>query len=159
MLVAMVNPPVRIRPATPADEPAIRACVDDAYRLYLDRMATPPAPMLDDYGQLIARQVVHVAVDGDDLLGLIILWPEADHLYVDNIAVAPTAQGRGVAKQLLDHADEQARAHGRPEIRLYTNEAMTENIDYYPRRGFVETHRATDAGYHRVYFTRPVPGT
>lgn len=27
-------------------------------------------------------------------------------------------------------------------------------IQYYPRRGFRETHRATDAGYQRVYFSR-----
>ena len=40
------------------------------------------------------------------------------------------------------------------EIRLYTNTMMVENIDYYPRKGFVETHRATDAGYERVYFSR-----
>lgn len=47
----------------------------------------------------------------------------------------------------------------RPASPADENEAMTENIDYYPRRGFVETHRATDAGYYRVYVTRPVPGT
>ena len=40
------------------------------------------------------------------------------------------------------------------EIRLYTNAKMTENIRYYPRRGFRETHRACDAGYQRVYFSR-----
>lgn len=40
-------------------------------------------------------------MDGEDLLGLIVLWPETDHLYVYNIAVAPEAQGRGVATRLL----------------------------------------------------------
>ena len=44
----------------------------------------------------------------------------------------------------------------RNEIRLYTNEVMTENLSYYPNQGFTETHRAMDAGYHRVYFSRPV---
>jgi hypothetical protein len=41
-----------------------------------------------------------------------------------------------------------------PEIRLYTNEAMTENLDYYPRRGYRETHRATQDGYQRVFFSK-----
>lgn len=36
----------------------------------------------------------------------------------------------------------------------YTNEAMAENLAYYPRHGFAETHRATDHGYRRVFFTK-----
>lgn len=51
-------------------------------------------------------------------------------------------QGSGAGGALLAYADEAARAAGRSEIRLYTNEAMTENLEYYPRRGFAETHRA-----------------
>jgi hypothetical protein len=43
---------------------------------------------------------------------------------------------------------------GLPEIRLYTNEAMTENLGYYPRRGYRETHRATQNGYRRVFFSK-----
>jgi hypothetical protein len=43
---------------------------------------------------------------------------------------------------------------GLPEVRLYTNEAMTENLDYYPRRGYRETHRATQNGYRRVFFSK-----
>lgn len=35
---------------------------------------------------------------------------------------------------------------------------MTSNLDYYQRRGFVETHRATADGYHRVYFCKSVDG-
>jgi hypothetical protein len=41
-----------------------------------------------------------------------------------------------------------------PEIRLYTNEAMTENLGYYPRRGYTETHRARDEGVSRVFFRK-----
>ena len=31
---------------------------------------------------------------------------------------------------------------------------MTSNTDYYLRRGFVETHRAVENGYRRIYFSR-----
>lgn len=31
---------------------------------------------------------------------------------------------------------------------------MTENLDYYPRRGYRETHRGEQDGYQRVYFTK-----
>ena len=53
-------------------------------------------------------------------------------------------------------AEAAAVANDRGELRLYTNEAMASNLDYYPRRGFVETHRRMDEGYRRVYFTRKV---
>lgn len=148
--------PVTIRAAHAGDEPEIRLCVQAAYGKYVERIGKPPAPMLDDYTQLIERGVVRVAIRGPRLEGLIVMWPEDDHFYVDNVAVHPRAQGSGVGAALLAIADHDAQRAGRHEIRLYTNTAMVENIGYYPRQGFTETHRATDAGYDRVYFSRPV---
>jgi hypothetical protein len=43
------------------------------------------------------------------------------------------------------------------EIRLYINEAMTENLAYYRRRSYTETHRAEQDGFRRVFFRKPVP--
>ena len=34
---------------------------------------------------------------------------------------------------------------------LYTNVMMTENLSMYAHIGFVETHRAMEKGFHRVY--------
>ena len=34
--------------------------------------------------------------------------------------------------------------------------AMIENLAYYPRRGYIETHRADQDGFHRVFFRKPV---
>jgi ribosomal protein S18 acetylase RimI-like enzyme len=148
---------MKIRLAEPGDEMDIRDCVRSAYELYVERMGKEPAPMLDDYAALIERGVVSVAVSDESLVGLIVGWPRDDHFYVDNIAVSPDAQGTGVGATLLRHADAMALAADRTEVRLYTNEAMSENIGYYPRKGFVETHRAVEAGYNRVYYTRSVP--
>lgn len=39
-------------------------------------------------------------------------------------------------------------------VRLYTNQAMTENIALYGRHGYVETHRAVEHGLHRVYMSK-----
>ena len=43
---------------------------------------------------------------------------------------------------------------GLPEVRLYTNAAMTENLEYFPRRGYRQTHRAEHDGYDRVFFAK-----
>lgn len=145
---------IEIRHAAAVDESDVRACVDAAYGPYVKRIGKPPAPMLDDYTALINDEVVHVATRGGRLVGLIVMWPQESHLYVDNVAVLPEEQGTGVGSALLGLADQEARRAGLSEIRLYTHEKMVENIQYYPRLGFRETHRATDAGFQRVYFSR-----
>lgn len=147
---------IEVRPATEADESAIVRCVIAAYAPYVPLMDQKPAPMLDDYPRLISDGCVRVAEAEGTIVGVIVMWAEPDHFYIDNVAVHPEMQGRGVGAVLLDAAEAAAAATDRDELRLYTNEAMASNLDYYPRRGFVETHRDIDKGYRRVYFTRKV---
>jgi hypothetical protein len=33
---------------------------------------------------------------------------------------------------------------------------MTENLAYYARHGYVETHRAEHDGFRRVFFRKPI---
>jgi ribosomal protein S18 acetylase RimI-like enzyme len=54
----------------------------------------------------------------------------------------------------MDFVEEQARAGGYGEIRLYTHERMTENIPYYEKLGYVEVERRVEDGYHRVFFRK-----
>ncbi len=137
-----------------ADEAGVVECVNAAYQIHVAAIGKKPAPMLADYAQLIRDGLVRVAVSDDAVVGVIVMWPEEDHLYVDNVAVLPSAQGRGIGAALLQVADVTARENRHAEIRLYTNAAMTANLDYYPRRGFTETHRAIEDGYNRVYFSK-----
>jgi ribosomal protein S18 acetylase RimI-like enzyme len=55
---------------------------------------------------------------------------------------------------MMAFAESTARAAGYRCIRLYTNEAMTENIGLYSRLGYVETHRAEEKGLRRVYMAK-----
>lgn len=55
-------------------------------------------------------------------------------------------------------AESEGRRLQLTEIRLYTNEAMTENLAYYPRHGYTETHRAEQDGFRRVYFRKRLAG-
>ena len=64
---------IRIRPAQPEDHDAIVACVDAAYQGYVEDIGEKPAPMLDDYKSLIRAEAVTVAMDGDDVAGLIVM--------------------------------------------------------------------------------------
>jgi ribosomal protein S18 acetylase RimI-like enzyme len=80
----------------------------------------------------------------------------ADHLLLETVAVAPGAQGKGYGGLLLDRAESDAAELGYSEVRLYTNEAMTENLTFYPRHGYRETGRAVQDGFRRVYFSKAV---
>lgn len=154
---------VTLRPAQSDDVAGVESCAHAAYVGYVDAIGKKPAPMVADFGELIEQKHVTVASRAGSIIGFVVMWPkpnsdEPDHFYIDNIAVRPAEQGTGLGRALLAEADRAALAARCSEIRLYTNEAMTENLDYYPRRGFVETHRATDDGFNRVYFSRRVPG-
>ena len=136
------------------DIAAMRELAWAAYRPFVERMCRQPAPMTADYAEIVDSGDAWVAVHGDDVVGLLVLEVAADHLLVDNVAVVPHAQGLGVGSTLLRLAEEQARMRGLRQVRLYTNAAMHENLAYYPRRGYRETHRGTQDGYHRVFFTK-----
>jgi len=59
-----------------------------------------------------------------------------------------------VGGRLLVVDERYAVAAGRREVRLYTNEAMAENLEFYPRSGYRETGRAEQDGFRRVFFTK-----
>jgi ribosomal protein S18 acetylase RimI-like enzyme len=87
-------------------------------------------------------------------MGLVVLLQEDDHVLLDNVAVDPSSQGRGVGRALMAFAEEEARRRGFREIRLYTHQLMHENVALYPHLGYEETGRGEQAGYARVFFRK-----
>ena len=151
-----IGPALTIRGAVAADVPAIERIVHDAYVKYVDRIGKQPGPMLDDYAARVAAGEVSVCVAGEDIAGILVLETLADHLLLDNIAVAPGWQGRGVGRLLLEFADAAARRAGHAELRLYTHALMHENIALYARLGWQEYARGEQAGFQRVFMRKPV---
>ena len=144
-----------IRPAGPDDAPGVTVVAQASFAPYVGRLGdVEPWPMHVDYLEKIAAGHTWVAVDEGEIVGLLVLEPHDDHLLLDIVGVAPAHHGTGVGTRLLDVADEQARSMGLPEVRLSTNVVMTENLAYYPRHGYVETHRDQVGPYHRVFFTK-----
>jgi ribosomal protein S18 acetylase RimI-like enzyme len=147
---APTDPP-SIRLATLDDVPRIRAIARAAYAKYMPRIGREPAPMAADYEAEVAAQRV-VVIDPDaGVSGYMVAWPEADAYFIDNIGIAPNAQGRGLGRQLIEHAAAEAHRLHLPALRLYTNAAMIENLFMYTYLGFVETHRAAEKGFNRIY--------
>ena len=148
-----------IRPARPEDAEAVRHLVQDAYGHYVSRLGKPPGPMLDDYARRIADGHVWVLDEGGQLAGLLVLEDLPDGaLLLDNVAVSPSAQGKGHGRALIAFAEAEARRRGHSEVRLYTHVLMTENQALYARLGFHETARVSERGYDRVYMGKATAG-
>jgi ribosomal protein S18 acetylase RimI-like enzyme len=145
---------ITIRRAAGPDADTVALITAEAYRHYVPRIGREPSPMLTDYAGAVRDGHAWVAEDDGTAVGIVVVELHPDHLLVENIAVRPAAQGRGVGRRLLARAEELAAELGYDEVRLYTHETMTENIAYYPRRGYTETHRGGQDGYRRVYFRK-----
>jgi ribosomal protein S18 acetylase RimI-like enzyme len=147
---------VLTRRAVAADVDDIAALAKRAYAVYEPRIGVMPWPALADYGAHVRDDEVWVVEDGGAVVGFVVLVVESDALLLDIVAVEPASQGRGLGRRLVDIAEDRCRAVGLPAVRLYTNELMTENIAMYAHLGYVETRRAEEHGYRRVFFTKPV---
>jgi ribosomal protein S18 acetylase RimI-like enzyme len=127
---------LELRQATPADAAAIRALTRQAYAKWVPLVGREPKPMTADYEKAVAKHRFDLLYLDGRLAALIETIREADHLLVENVAVSPAFQGRGLGRKLMAHAEALARASGVAEIRLYTNQRFAENIELYRRLGY-----------------------
>ena len=130
------------------------ACVHTAYRYYVERIGTLPGPMRDDCAKVIATRDVRLAVSGDEILGVLVLPEDAEGFLLENIALAPFMQGKGLGRVLLELTEAAARRRGFDSIYLYTHEGMTENQALYARNGYVEYDRRFDDGLACVFMRK-----
>jgi GNAT superfamily N-acetyltransferase len=77
-----------------------------------------------------------------------------DHLWIENVCVAPQAQGRGIGRLLLERAEQKALEAGRPELRLLTNGAFEANVLLYKRQGYTIDREEPFMGGMTVYMSK-----
>ncbi len=110
--------------------------------------------MIADFAGQIKDRQVYVAEYQSLLAGYVVFYPNQDHIHLENIAVRPSLAGQGIGKKLFNYVEQAASEKGFKTIELYTNEAMTENLDMYPRLGYVEIDRHQQDGFNRVFFRK-----
>ena len=142
-----------LRRANSQDALALALCVDAAYRHHLSQKGKLASTLEAYYTQLIALYQVWVAVDKEEIIGGMVLVPKEYHMLLANIVVRPEHQGKGVGRALLELADDEALSQGYPEIHLYTDKAMTENIDMYRRSGWTEIQSGGQRG-RRIFMRK-----
>ena len=153
---------VEIRPAVPSDAARIRDLTRAAYSKWVALIGREPVPMQADYERAVAEHTIDLLIVDGALAGLVETILRPDHLWIENVAVAPERQGRGFGRLLLDHAERRTLQAGRSEIRLLTNQAFAANLELYARRGYVVDGTEPFRGGTTVHMSKriepPEPG-
>jgi ribosomal protein S18 acetylase RimI-like enzyme len=127
---------LELRQAKATDAAAIRALTRTAYAKWVPLIGREPKPMTADYDAAVQKHRFDLLHIDGTLAALIETIREPDHLLVENVAVSPAFQGRGLGRRLMAHAETLAREQGFDTIRLYTNQRFVENIELYRKLGY-----------------------
>lgn len=152
---------MEIRPGSLVDVDAVVALVESAYRGESSRAGWTTEADLLDGSRTDATMVTHdlphllVAYDGETLLGCCVLEPRGDHGYFGMFAVVPTLQGGGVGSALLAAAEARALLLGLTNVEMTVLDGRRELIDYYLRRGYVDTGQRQPFPYGEARFGLP----
>lgn len=142
---------ITLRPAVPADSEAIRLCIAQAYATALQEISDLPdvtAGISDE----IENHHVTVAEEHQSILGVIVFDETPDAVMIFNLAVSPKAQGRGVARILLQAAESLAQNQDCPTLRLRTHRQMHDTRSMYRHLGWAEVDETERA----VLLEKPV---
>ncbi len=97
-----------IRKAVQSDVVDITHCVNEAYQHYISRIGIKPAPMTQNYAEVLLDNTAYV-VDESEIIAVLVLKVKSPYLLIENVAVLPDYQGKGIGKQLFKLAERVAR--------------------------------------------------
>ena len=152
------DPSIRFRAAEAADAAAIRDIVRAAYAKWVPVIGREPLPMRADYDKAVAENPFDLAIEDERIVGLIETITHDDHLWIENVCVAPEAQGKGIGRLLLQRAEGKAREAGRHELRLLTNGAFEANVSLYKRQGYSVDREEPFMNGTTVYMSKRIAG-
>ena len=147
---------IALRRAGPADAEAVRALTRAAYAKWVPVIGREPLPMTADYEHAVRAHRIDLLVAAGELAALIEMVPEQNVLLIENVAVAPAFQGRGLGRRLMAHAEVVAREFGLGRVRLYTNARFAENVALYRRLGYAIDREERFRGGVVVHMSRVV---
>lgn len=124
-----------LRPATPADAPALAAL--EATLFGVDAWSES-AVLAELEGP--GRHAV-AAVEDEEVVGYAVTMRSADLADLQRIAVRPDRQRRGIARRLLDEVLDHARAEGANRMLLEVSASNAAAMAFYAAADFVEIDR------------------
>ena len=107
-------------------------------------------PLAKDFEKDISKEELFVKESGGEVIGCVVLslemdefyknvsWKDSNHkaLYVHRLAVLPKFQGQGIARELMDFAEDYALKNNIQSVRLDTFSQNKRNQKFYLNRGY-----------------------
>ncbi len=152
----MASESLELRRAVAADAAAIRELTREAYAKWVPVIGREPKPMAADYAEALRKNRFDLLFAEGKLTALIETIAQEDCLLIENVAVSPLWQGRGIGRKLMAHAERLAASLGYGEIRLYTNRLFAENLRLYLELGYRVDSEEPFKGGWRVNMSKPV---
>lgn len=133
----------------PALWPPILALLHEAFA-YMEGRIDPPSSLRDLTPEALTRQaeVGEIWIIGAPV-ACVFLTPKPGALYLGKLAVADSHRCQGLARRLIDLAEDRARALRIPALELQTRVELVENQAAFLAMGFQEVGRTAHDGYDR----------
>ena len=152
----MVDNSFTIRKAEPADAPAIRDIMQDAFAKYMkDACLTGSMDALlesvEDIIEAIKTQEVYIAIIDDVAVGSLRIKLLPDNTaYLSRFGVRPSYHNIGIGKSLMNLVDKLLTARGIKSVSLHTASKYCDLVRFYYGRGFYIDSTTKDRGYIRA---------
>jgi GNAT superfamily N-acetyltransferase len=140
------------RVAAPGDAEVILTIVRAAYAKWVPIIGREPMPMKVDYGLALQKHRFDLLCIDGSVEGLIDF--RKDHLWIENVAVRPASQGKGLGRLLLAHAEQLARDQKVAVLRLLTNAEFVDNVTLYKNLGYRIDQREPFMGGITLYMSK-----
>jgi GNAT superfamily N-acetyltransferase len=135
----------------------------DAFESYIARSLTEEIDRISEYYSE-RNGGFWVAVDAEKLVGMFGLEPSGkDAMELRRMYIDPDFRRRGIARRMLDFAEQECRRRNRPRMNLSTSELQREALALYRNAGYAlvreeiagtASHKTLGGGIRRYYFTK-----
>jgi len=118
---------------------------------YMDGRIDPPSSMKGLTVSAIAEHCVNGEVWslGDPIVACMFLKPKDDSLYIGKLAVCESHRGRGLARRMIELANNRAKVRGISDLELFTRIELIENQLAFGKLGFKTLKEASHKGYEK----------
>jgi GNAT superfamily N-acetyltransferase len=143
---------ISVSPTAFSDWPQLLGLIRDSFA-YMDSRIDPPSSLqkmsVEEFKLKAATESLILAQEDLSIIGCAFAALRDDCVYLGKVAVAKTARGKGVAREMFLAAETLARQSGRQFLELQTRIELVENHATFAALGFLKVAESAHPGYNR----------